>query len=299
MFGFRVCAAVAMLLALSLCPFTGDAATLVTASADGGGQRVASASYTMDGSVGGIGGIATVAAPAGMNAAGYVGQFTEVGGVALSALPAQVGETGTAQLGGAASLDDGSVTLLGGTDVTWGAVAWPSHAIGPDGVATTETVYADTPAALAGSYLGVAGSGSLLVVDTMPDNFGTYAGDGLPDNWQFQYFGLGNPHAAPGYDASGTGQNNLFKYTADLDPTNPASFFAIVAVTNRPPNRSVAVSATSARRFYRLMYATNLAAGTWNPLPDPSCTPGVAGGMTLCDTNGAAVRFYRVQVVSP
>ena len=285
---------------LMMCLLSGQVmAARAIGTVDGGGQRAASANYTMDGSMGGIGGIAVADATAGANAAGFVGQLTEVGGLALSALPTQIGETGTAQLGGTASLDDGSVTLLGGADVTWGAVAWPIHAIGPDGVATTETVYADTPAALGGSYLGVAGSGSLLVLDTVPDNFGNYAGDGLPDGWQVQYFGPGNPKAAPGYDASGTGQNNLFKYTADLDPTNPASVFEIVALTNRPPNRAVAVSTTSPRRLYRLMYATNLAAGTWNTLPDPSCTPGVAGRMTLLDTNAAAVRFYRVQVVVP
>ena len=166
-------------------------------------------------------------------------------------------------------------------------------------MATTEAVYADTSAALAGSHLGVAGGGSLTVVDTMPDNFGSYAGDGLPDHWQIQYFGFDNPKAAPGYDADGTGQNNLFKYTADLDPTNSASVFAIVAGTNQPPNRAVAVSVTSARRLYRLMYATNLAAGTWTELPGTTPTPGVAGRMTLCDTNAAAMRFYRVQVVMP
>ena len=299
MFGFRICAVTARLLAPSLCTLPCFAATLSTSSVDGGGQRAASANYTMDGSVGGIGGIATAAAPAGTNSAGFVGQLTEVGGLTLSALPTQIGETGSAQLGGAALLDDGTVTVLGGTDVTWGAVAWPIHAIGSDGVATTEAVYADTAAALAGSYLGVSGNGSLTVLDTIPDNFGSYAGDGLPDNWQFQYFGLGNPRAAPGYDADGTGQNNLFKYTADLDPTTPASVFAIVALTNRPPNRAVAVSATSARRLYRLIYATNLAAGTWTELPGTTPVPGVASRMTLCDTNAAAMRFYRVQVAVP
>ena len=34
-------------------------------------------------------------------------------------------------------------------------------------------------------------------------------------------------------------------------------------------------------------------------LPGTTPTPGVAGRMTLCDTNATAMRFYRVQVVMP
>jgi len=40
------------------------------------------------------------------------------------------------------------VTVLGGTDVTWGAYAWPIHAISPAGVATTEAVYAQCPSGI-------------------------------------------------------------------------------------------------------------------------------------------------------
>jgi hypothetical protein len=41
---------------------------------------------------------------------------------------------------------------------------------------------------------------------------------------QVQYFGvgttgMGNPLGVPGADADGTGQTNLFKYTAGLNPT--------------------------------------------------------------------------------
>ena len=57
---------------------------------------------------------------------------------------------------------------------------------------------------------------------------GPYAGGGIPDSWLVQYFGLPpNPNAAPTADFTGTGQNNLFKYVAGLDPTNPASVFVL------------------------------------------------------------------------
>jgi len=54
------------------------------------------------------------------------------------------------------------------------------------------------------------------VFDTIPDNFRSYAGDGLLDGWQVQYFGQNNPKAGPSVDATGTGQTNLFKCVAGL-----------------------------------------------------------------------------------
>ena len=65
------------------------------------------------------------------------------------------------------------------------------------------------------------------MIDSNPDNHGSYAGDGIPDSWQAQYFELNNPNAAPNKDVDGTGQNNLFKYVAGLDPTNPTSVFRL------------------------------------------------------------------------
>jgi poly(beta-D-mannuronate) lyase len=59
-------------------------------------------------------------------------------------------------------------------------------------------------------------------------------GDGIPDWWRAQYFGgIGtttNASSCATCDFTGTGQNNLFKYVADLNPTNPASRFAIVSI---------------------------------------------------------------------
>ncbi len=60
-------------------------------------------------------------------------------------------------------------------------------------------------------------------------------GDGIPDWWRQQYFGgSGATTNVPGScatcDADGTGQNNLFKYLAGLDPTNPASVFCLLSL---------------------------------------------------------------------
>ena len=55
-------------------------------------------------------------------------------------------------------------------------------------------------------------------------------GDGIPNWWRQQYFGSGsstNSGSCATCDFDGTGQNNLFKYTAGLDPTNPSSAFGL------------------------------------------------------------------------
>jgi hypothetical protein len=61
--------------------------------------------------------------------------------------------------------------------------------------------------------------------------------DGISDAWRAQYFG-GNGAATNGLscatcDADGTGQDNLFKYLAGLDPTNPSSIFGITAIARK------------------------------------------------------------------
>jgi hypothetical protein len=82
-----------------------------------------------------------------------------------------------------------------------------------------------------GSTLSAAQIAQLYNTDTIDD--------GIPNWWRQQYFGTGsstNSSSCATCDADGTGQDNLFKYIAGLDPTNPASVFelnvAVMASTN-------------------------------------------------------------------
>ncbi len=242
---------------------------------DAGGLHVTSADYTMDGSIGGIGGVIS---SAGNDTAkhGYIGQLTEVGSLILAGAPAQVNEGATSQCGGTATLDDGTFVVLAGSEIRWGAYAWPLDDLGVEGLATAANVYQNTSAVLGGDYLGVVGGGSLLVLDSNPDDFGLYAADDLPDVWQVQYFGLDNTNAFPDADADGTGQNNLYKYIAGLNPTNPASIFAITAFTTAPSTRQIHFSSVQGR-VYSLKYTTNIVNGTWSTVAGQADIPGVAG----------------------
>ncbi len=285
-----------ILLAL-LAPCAGEAVGGITAAAiDCGGQRIVGGNYTIDGSIGGIGGITSNASAVSTLKAGYLGQLTEVTNLAIVASPASVNEGGGSQLGGVARLDDGTLTLLTGTDVVWSAPVYPIGSISAGGVATALTVYADTPASGSGSYLGVTGSWAFLVLNSNPDNYGLYAGDQIPDAWQIRYFGTTNPLGQAG--ATNAGRNNLYSYIADLDPTNPASVFGIVAVSNLPPNRVVYFLPASTARVYALQYGTNLMSGSWSNVTLMT-NWGNGGVFWLSDTNAMSPRFYRVGVQVP
>ena len=68
-------------------PRTSANYTIATDTADAGGRRTTSANYTNDGSLGGVAGISTVAAPAETAKHGYLGQLSAVTGLVLSATP--------------------------------------------------------------------------------------------------------------------------------------------------------------------------------------------------------------------
>ncbi len=270
----------------------------VNDTADAGGLCAVSENYRIDGSIGAIGGVSVKDGEAETLKAGYIGQLTEISRVVVTATPGSVNEGETAQLSGIAELDDTTVAVLGGGEIAWREPASPVASLSAGGLAAAAAVYADTPAVVTGCYLNVTGQGAFLVLDVDPDNFGLYADDLLPDWWQVHYFGTNNPLGLA--DAINiTGRSNRYSYTADLDPTDPASVFEIVAISNQPPNRVIVFRPTSTNRVYRLLYASNLVSGVWTNLPGQTPVPGLPGQMSLSDTHGAEALFYRVEVQVP
>jgi len=127
--------------------------------------------------------------------------------------------------------------------------------------------------------------------------------DGVPDLWMWNHFGHLTGQAIDRSraqdDASGTGQNNLFKYIADLDPTNPASAFVISGIANQLPGSEVSFTVTSLSRLYALECTTNLVDGVWTNLADAVPVPGNGSALSLIDTNDAPTRIYRVRIGLP
>jgi len=133
--------------------------------------------------------------------------------------------------------------------------------------------------------------------------------DGIPDTWRAQYFGgtgsTTNPSSCATCDADGTGQNNLFKYTAGLNPTNPASVFVlqIASVSGVSTQKNLIYNPIAGGRTYTVQYCTNAVGGVYTNLT------GYSGPITnSVDTNQVTVtdlsatqsqKFYRVNISLP
>jgi len=118
--------------------------------------------------------------------------------------------------------------------------------------------------------------------------------------WQIQYFGsTTNALAATNADASGTGQNNLFKFTAGLNPTSPASVFVLQMgrISNGP---MLSFGPIASNRTYSVQYRTDLWTSTWAALTGAINSMTNGSQMSVTDTNAVPpAKFYRVGITTP
>jgi hypothetical protein len=152
-----------------------------------------------------------------------------------------------------------------------------------------------------GSYASLSGLFDLTVLNVLPDNFGSYAGDGLDDSWQNQYFGLDNPDAGPLSDPDSDGQNNRFEFTAGLVPTDPASRFLlrIEPVAGQSAQKRLVFSPRWTDRTYDIVTSTTLAKDSWSALTGATVSDNGNERIVTDPNAGAGEKFYRVQVVKP
>lgn len=283
-------------------PRTSASYTVVSDTASAGGLRATSAAYTNDGSAGGAIGLSSVALPAETMKHGYIAQLTEVTALQLAASPTTVNEGTTRQLSVTATLDDATTSALLGTDVTWSVQSGPLSSISTSGLATAGTVYQNTTATARGVYSGITGTLNLTVVNTNTDDIPGYSGDGIDDAWQVQYFGLNNPLAAPTSDADHDGQNNLFEFTAGIDPTSSSSRFLLTNTrpAGQPGQMNIVISPRFIDRTYTVMTSPTLGIGAvWVPLAGFTFSDS-GNTRTITDTSASgAQRFYRVDITKP
>ena len=182
-------------------------------TADSGGQRATSASYTNDGSVGNVAGLSTVAAPVETAKSGYVGQLYEVTSLVISAPQNTVATGATLALAALQVLDDASTVNVNAASVTWSVLSGPIASISASGLATAGVVSQDTAAAVQGAFAGLTGTLNLTVTFTAAANFASWQ-QGVFTSGELSDASVSGPHAVYGVD----GYTNLVKYALGLDP---------------------------------------------------------------------------------
>ena len=270
---------------------------VVTESLDPAGEAGASASYAAISALGGVVDTSSVSVPGESIKHGFVGQITEAASLSITG-NATVGEGSTLQLAAREVFDDGTQLNLSTSDVTWKVVSGPISSVSGSGLVTTTAVYQDTVATAGGAAFGINSVFPFTVINTLSDNFGTYAGDGLPDDWQVQYFGVGNPYAGPTMDPDGDGYDNAFEYAAGLDPTSATSRFnlQIQSVVGQSTQRQIIFSPRFSTSSYTVQSSTDLI--NWSTLSGSVTDAG--SQRTILDTLATGPRkFYRINVSKP
>jgi PKD repeat protein len=132
-------------------------------------------------------------------------------------------------------------------------------------------------------------------------------GDGIPDSWRAQYFptvpsDTTNAQSCAACDADGTGQNNLFKYAAGLDPTNPASVFvlSIVGINGLPAQKNLIFNPLAASRTYTTQFTTNLVGTVYATLTGIGGPTTNGDQVTVTDPDATQTnKFYRIHITYP
>ena len=275
--------------------------SVTTETVDSGGRKTSSAAYSNDGSIGGVGGISTLPAPAETIKHDYIGQLYEVSNVVVSAIPTTVDEGTTRQLTAGAISDDDTIVTLAASEVAWNIVNGPISSINLSGLATAGIVYQDEVATVRGQFQGLSGILGLTVVNVDIDDFDSYAGDGVDDLWQVQNFGLSNPSGVGSADPDGDGQNNLFEYTAGTVPTDVSSLFQlrIDRVDGKPNRKNIVFSPRFPTRTYTVQFRDDFSSGSFSSL-GATTTTDASTERTVTDLNATGFsKFYRVCISFP
>ncbi len=279
---------------------TGGNYSIATDTLNSAGGRSASASYVNEGSLGSFGGVSSAPLPVEVAKHGYIGQLYDAT-LQVTASPTNVNEGATRQLAAFQRLDDETTNALNPVQVTWSILSGPIASIGSGGLLTAATVYQNSNAVARGAFEAGIASVTVNVVNVGIDDWGTYAGDGLDDAWQVQYFGANNTNAAPARDPDGDRQNNLFEYTAGTIPTDGNSKFSLRILNGLAPNqRRIVFNPRFPSRTYTVMYHTNAGDPPSLVTLGGINTADVAQERTVTDLNATATnRFYKVRITYP
>jgi len=118
-------------------------------------------------------------------------------------------------------------------------------------------------------------------------------GDGLPDDWEQQYF-ASTTAANANDDSDGDGVSNYGEYVTGTNPTNPGSRLGPATVAYDGMTFTVTFNTVPLKR-YQVEYSDSLVSGSWYNLGNIRAAS--SNNLTVTDTPGVGVstRFYRLR----
>ena len=268
-----------------------SAYNLIQGSSVSGGNST-SIAYSVDGTLGDIGGISSSGMYTGKN--GYAGQLHDLVGIGVSVATNQVPEEGSVQLILRERYDD--YTLGSGLSGTpeWRVVAGPVLSVSTQNVAQIGVVFEDEIARIVAIYNSQTGGVNFVVFNVDGDNYGIYAEDGADDAWQVAYFGLDNPDGIGEVDPDGDRMNNTAEWIACSDPTNRASVFKIIDYDF--DSRVTVYFPSAVGRVYWLEKSTNIIEGSWEDLSEEGLLEGTGEILFLDVAMSETSAYFRVRV---
>jgi hypothetical protein len=201
---------------------------------------------------------------------GFIGQLYDPVELSASADPVEIGEGDSTQLAATAVMDDDTSLSLAADEVTWSVQAGPIVAVSPQGSATGGLVVGNRAALVRAEVFGLAEDVPLTVLDSLRDNFGLVAGDGIDDAWQFEFFDAdtsgeldGNEAlaAAPGANPDKDLHANFLEWASGHDPTDSMSFLRFRILSKTGTDARFQLSKTIAGTTYAVERMEGLESG--------------------------------------
>ncbi len=268
-----------------------------TSTVSSGGGASSGGTFTLQSSIGGTGsGIST--AGVAENKAGYIAQIYDVETLQVTTADDPLNEAQTTQLTAQGVADDASLVNYDASEVTWSVVSGPVAGINTSGLATAGNVFEDTLATLRGVFGEISGDVSLTVANVGDDDFGLYAGDGLPDDYQVNFFGIDNPDAAPGLDPDNDRQTTGSEFVTGNSPVDATDLFTLKLVSVAGGTASFEISNVLPDRAYALKKRTSLQTLPAGASTVTTANPvSVALDFPIADTSAdETAAFYNVDV---
>jgi hypothetical protein len=226
--------------------------------------------------------------------------FIAVEGFGLSGLAG--GSFGT-------TLTNAGTVTVSWDDATGGTANLPDQAtlfairlllVGPVGV-TNSILINGTPTAPVVGNENLEESTPVLIPGALgiwvPPLYADNDADGLPDDWEFLYFGsLHAPGGEPGDDPDHDGMTNMQELLAGTFPTDAESALRVTAMQLIGPHVRINF-ASVAGKIYRLEHSDRATADSWTVAVDNIA--GVAGVTQVWEIGGAAriKQFFRLRLV--